>query len=54
MFDNPENLSEIEINNILAFGFSFTGPNRRKRKLVLESYSYSVITKEEWIKKYCI
>ncbi len=52
MYNNPENLSSSEITNKL-FGFSFWGTNRMKRKQVLESYSTDLISKEEWIKKYC-
>lgn len=53
MYNNPENLSEIEILNKLAYQFSYWGTNRNKRKKVLESYSTEKISKSEWIKRYC-
>jgi hypothetical protein len=53
MYNNPENLSEIEILNKLAYQFSYWGTNRMKRKKVLESYSTEKISKSEWIKRYC-
>ena len=53
MYNNPENLSEIEILNKLAYQFSYWGTNRMKRKEVLESYSTEKISKSEWIKRYC-
>jgi hypothetical protein len=53
MYNNPENLSEIEILTKLAYGFTFWGTNRAKRKKVLESYSTDRISKSEWIKRYC-
>ena len=51
-YDNVENLSENEISAILAYSFSFIGPNRLKRKRTLESYSTEEISKEDWVKKY--
>ena len=52
-YNNPENLSELEILAKLAGGFGFWGTNRAKRKKVLESYSADKISKSEWIKRYC-
>jgi hypothetical protein len=54
MHNNPENLSKEEILTKLAYTFTFWGTNRLKRKQVLESYSSDIITKEEWIAKYCV
>lgn len=52
MFDNPENIGMIEIRRKLrSLGY---GPNRNKRFDLLTSYSTNLITKDEWIKKYCI
>ena len=52
MYDNPENLSLTDIltkvNNIGH------GLNRDKRCQVLHSYSTDIISKEEWIEKYCV
>ena len=53
MYNNSENLSEVDILTKLAYGFSFCGRNRTKRKKVLESYSTDKISKSEWIKLYC-
>lgn len=53
MYNNPENLSKIEIQAKLAYGFSYWGTNRSKRKKVLESYPTNKISKSEWIKRYC-
>jgi hypothetical protein len=54
MHNNPENLSESEIQTKLAHGFSYWGTNRNKRIKVLESYSTDKISKSEWIKRYCV
>jgi hypothetical protein len=54
MYNNPENLSKDEILTKLAYAFTFTGTNRLKRKQVLESYSSEIITKEEWVTRYCV
>ena len=52
MYNNPENLSSSEIYFKLSrLGL---GPNRSKRWKVLSNYSTDVISKEEWIKKYCV
>jgi hypothetical protein len=52
MYDNPENLSSTGISNkVRSMGH---GPNRDKRCTVLFSYSTDIISKEEWIEKYCI
>lgn len=52
MYDNPENLSLIDIlNKINSMGY---GPNRNERCQVLRSYPTNIISKEEWIKKYCV
>ena len=51
-YNNIENISEQECLNIsCSFGF---GTNRNKRRKQLESYTFEPITKEEWIKRYCI
>jgi hypothetical protein len=55
MYNNPENLSREEIHTKLAYSISYhRGSNRAKRKQVLESYASDIITKEEWIAKYCV
>lgn len=52
MFDNPENLSSIEISNkINTMGY---GHNRNERCRILGNYSTSLVTKEDWIEKHCI
>jgi hypothetical protein len=52
MFDNAENIGPAEINRKMCdLGH---GPNRDKRFYELDSYSTNLISKEEWIKKYCI
>ena len=51
MYDNPENLSINDIlNKVNNIGH---GPNRNKRRQILYAYSTNIISKEEWIKKYC-
>ncbi len=51
MFNNPENLDRLEISTkMLILGH---GVNRNKRFFVLADYSTNIISKEEWIKKYC-
>lgn len=59
-YSNPENLSQKEINFKLinlyrscAFAQGKT-ENRDKRIRVLESYSANIISKETYIKIYCI
>ncbi len=52
MYDNIENIGPKEIlTKLYSLGH---GPNRRKRFDILYSYSTNLITKEEWIKKYCL
>jgi hypothetical protein len=52
MYDNIENIGPKEI---LRKMYSLRhGPNRNKRFDILYSYSTNLITKEEWIRKYCI
>ena len=51
-YDNPENLSQSEIDIKLINLRSYIGPNSKKRYETLESYSTSNISKEEWIEKY--
>jgi hypothetical protein len=52
MYDNPENLSSFEISaKVSNIGH---GPNRDKRCAVLFSYSTEIITKEEWVEKFCV
>jgi hypothetical protein len=53
MYNNPENISESEIQAKLAYGFANWGTNRNKRTKVLESYSTNKISKNEWINTYC-
>ena len=53
MYDNPENIGTIEILRKMRANMRF-GPNRNKRFKTLESYSTLIISKEEWIKKYCV
>jgi hypothetical protein len=51
IYDNPENLSGIEIlSRMNSFG---SGINRNKRNQTLLEYSTELISKDEWIKKYC-
>lgn len=51
MYDNPENIGPLEIlRKMRELG---CGPNRNKRFKVLSTYSVEVISKEEWVKKYC-
>jgi hypothetical protein len=50
-YDNPENLSDIEIlSKMNSFG---SGVNRNKRNETLLGYSTELILKDEWVKKYC-
>lgn len=52
MYNNPENIGPNEIlRKMQSLG---NGPNRYKRFNILYSYSVDIISKEEWIKKYCI
>lgn len=52
MYDNPENLSLNEIlDKVSNIGH---GNNRSKRCRVLHDYSTNIISKEDWIEKYCI
>ena len=52
MYDNIENIGPNEIlRKMHSLGH---GPNRNKRFDILYSYSTNLITKEEWIRKYCI
>lgn len=53
MYDNPENIGPFEILRKMRANMRF-GPNKNKRFKVLYSYSTELISKEEWIKKYCI
>ena len=49
-FDNPENLSSLEISNkMVSLGH---GHNRNKRFWLISDYSTTEISKEEYIKKY--
>ena len=51
MYNNPENLSSLEISTKVSnIGH---GPNRYKRCMILFNYSTDIISKEEWMKKYC-
>lgn len=51
MYDNPENLSPGDISyKVCRIGH---GINRDKRCKVLFNYSTDIISKEEWIEKYC-
>ena len=52
MYDNPENIDPSEILRKMR-SLSY-GPNRNKRFQVLCSYSVEIISKEQWISKYCI
>ena len=52
MYDNPEDLSPDEIHKkCLSLGY---GPSRNKRFWLLMSYSTTLISKSDWIKKYCL
>lgn len=53
MYDNPENIGQLEILEKLRSNMG-VGPNRNRRFYVLYSYSTDLISKNEWIKKYCI
>lgn len=53
MYNNPENIGPIERLRKLGANMSY-GQNRNKRYEVLYNYSMDIITKEEWIKRYCI
>ena len=51
MYDNPENIGPSEIlRKMRSLGH---GPNRYKRFQVLYNYSVEIISREEWIEKYC-
>lgn len=50
-YDNPENLSPLEIlSKMNSFG---SGVNRNRRTSVLLNYSTEKITLVEWKNKYC-
>ena len=51
-YDNPESLSQSEIDLKVLTLCPWRGPNSAKRIETLESYSSDVISKEEWIEKY--
>lgn len=51
-YDNPENLSQTEIDLKVFTLCPWRGPNSEKRIKTLESYSSLEISKEEWIEKY--
>jgi hypothetical protein len=53
MYDNPENIGISEILRIQRSNMKI-GPNRNKRFQTVSNYSTDLISKEEWIKKYCI
>ena len=59
MYNNPENISLDEILkkiNLLSFGGKYNSkvnPNKIIRFRNLCGYSHNIISKEEWIKKYC-
>ena len=51
-YDNPENMSQHEIDMKLITLRPYIGPNSSKRYKTLESYSAELISKDEWIEKY--
>jgi hypothetical protein len=53
MYDNPENIDIVEILRIQRANMGI-GPNRNKRFQTVSNYSTNMISKEEWINKYCI
>ena len=52
MYNNPENINPSEISKKISdLGF---GPNRIIRFKLLCNYSTDIISKEEWIERYCV
>ena len=51
-YNNPENLSQHEIDLKMFNLRPYIGPNSSKRYKTLDSYSTDLISKEEWIEKY--
>lgn len=51
-YDNPENISQSEIDLKVSTLCPYRGPNSEKRIKTLESYSSQEISKEDWIEKY--
>lgn len=52
-YDNPENIGPVEILRKMRSNMPY-GQNRNKRFKILSEYSVNLISKEEWIKKYCV
>lgn len=52
LYDNPENIGPDEIlTKMKSLGI---GLNRNNRFRILKDYSINLISKEDWIVKYCV
>ena len=52
LYDNPENIGPNEIlTKMRSLGL---GPNRNDRFKILKDYSIDLISKRDWIVKYCV